>query len=262
MVPQVMGRLLEMNEERVEERDAAIYISVAAPMTSDDMKNKGASLYEYLGIIIPGSCFLFGLFFVLPEIRQVFLREGFSLSVLVLFLLIAYAAGHLISDVGDLIEKVWWKLQGGMPTEWPTVEGRNFLSDNQRQRLLVLIRARLDLDIDRITGLRGSEWKPILALMHADLAAAGRAGRIDMINADYGLSRGIAAATLTVAGLNLLLNIRDWDTTLGFALAGGIALFRMHRSAVHYGKEMILQFLQLPELRRGIVANDFGGRSS
>jgi len=257
-----MARLLGTNEENAEEHDAAIYVHVAGPMTSDDMKNKGTALYEYLGIIIPGSCFLFGLFFVLPEIKQVFLREGFSLSVLVLFLLIAYAAGHLISDVGDLIEKIWWKLQGGMPSEWPIVPGRNFLSDNQRQRLLVLLRARLGVEIDELTGLSGLEWHPVLTQMHDDLLAAGRAARIDMINADYGLSRGIAAATLTVAGLNLLLNVKDWDTTLGFTLAGGVALFRMHRSAVHYGKEMILQFLQLPELRRSIVANDFGGKIS
>jgi len=255
-----MAKLLGTNEKKLEERDAAIYISVAGPANEGDMKNKGASLYEYLGIIIPGSCFLFGLFFVLPEIKQVFLREGFSLSVLVLFLLIAYAAGHLISDVGDLIEKIWWRLQGGTPTQWATVADRKFISENQRQRLLLLLRARLDLNLDEVTGLRGAEWQLILQQMHADLIAAGRTGRIDMINADYALSRGIAAATLMVAALNLLLNIKDWDTTLGFALAGGLALFRMHRSAVHLGKEMILQFLQLPELRRSIVANDFGGK--
>jgi hypothetical protein len=220
------------------------------------MKSKGFQFYEHAGIIIPGSCFLFGLFFVMRDVRQVFVHEDFPLSALVLFLLIAYAAGHLISDVGNIVEKLWWGVQGGMPMDWLTRTASFLISEKQRERLLILLRSRLDVDIPSVAGLDHRRWQPVVGLIQADLAATGRTGRIDIINANYGMSRGIAAATLIVAVLNLILNFRDWDTTLGFALAGAIALYGMHRLAINYAKEVVLQFLQLPELRHGLVAND------
>jgi hypothetical protein len=254
-----MAETLGTAGKRAAERKAVVEIVTTAGMSSDQMRSKGTSFYEYAGIIIPGSCFLFGLFFVLPDIRQIFLREGFSLSGLILFLLIAYAAGHLIADIGDIIEKIWWGLQGGMPTEWPTKPTRHLITENQRQRLVVLLRSRFNLEVDRIVGLEKSDWQPILSQIYADLVASGRANRVEMLLADYRLSRSIAAATLTVAGLNMVLNLPDWDTSLGFILGGLVALYRMQRSAINYSRELILQFLQLPELRRTLVANDFGG---
>jgi hypothetical protein len=223
---------------------------------STAMKDKQFSFYEYAGIIIPGAFALFGLFFVIPELHTLFARDGFGIGDLGLFVLVAYAAGHLIAAVGNLLEWAWWTPQGGMPSQWPIKANQTLIAGLQRDRLAGHIQARLGVRIPSVQGLGPREWQPITRQIYADVAASGRAARIDVFNGNYGLLRGIAAAALSVALLSIILAPADSGTALGFALAGAVAVARMHRFGVHYGKELFVQFLQLPAEPPGAASTE------
>jgi hypothetical protein len=56
------------------------------------------SFYEQLGIVIPGSVLMFGLTLYYPALQLITGKDGLSVGDLGLFVLIAYAAGHLVAQ--------------------------------------------------------------------------------------------------------------------------------------------------------------------
>jgi len=89
------------------------------------------SFYEQVGIVIPGAVFLFVTMFYLPELRNVLGKDGVNLGGLGVFVLIAYAMGHLLGAVGNLIEAAYWRTRGGMPTSWVVGSRPRLLSPEQ-----------------------------------------------------------------------------------------------------------------------------------
>jgi hypothetical protein len=73
------------------------------------------SFYEQVGIVIPGSVFLFGLMFYVPALHDVLAKDGISIGGLGIFVIISYAVGHLLAALGNVIENLHWRLKGGMP---------------------------------------------------------------------------------------------------------------------------------------------------
>ena len=64
--------------------------------------------------------------------------------------------------------------------------------------------------------------------------------------------RGIAAALLVACiGAMLVRGLDAWPISLSFALAGGLALFRMHRFAVRYARETLIQFMNISPRKGG-----------
>jgi hypothetical protein len=72
------------------------------------------TFYEQVGIIIPGSILVFGLVLYYPELKLLTTKDSMSVGDLGLFVLIAYAAGHLIAAVANPLESMFWGLLGGM----------------------------------------------------------------------------------------------------------------------------------------------------
>jgi hypothetical protein len=89
------------------------------------------TFYEQVGIVIPGSVLVFGLLFFFPALQTVLTREGVSLGDLGIFVLLSYAAGHLIAAIGNLGESLFWGVLGGMPTDWITKTTTTLLSSSQ-----------------------------------------------------------------------------------------------------------------------------------
>src|SRR5260370_28176325 len=106
---------------------------------------KKLTFYEQVGIVIPGAVLLFGLLFFVPSLKDVLAKDGVSLGQLGVFVLLSYAAGHLIAALGNVGESVLWKWAGGMPSNWIVKEKTTLLSDEQRARLPEKIKARLGL---------------------------------------------------------------------------------------------------------------------
>ncbi|HYO56816.1 hypothetical protein [Archangium sp.] len=211
------------------------------------MKERAFSFYEYAGIVVPGTALLFGLFFVLPEIKSIFLKGGFGVGDLGLFVIISYVAGHLIAAVGNLLELFWWGLRGGMPSLWVVRKNQRLLAPEQIVKLEARVRARLGLQSITIVGMEPGRWEPVFGQLRAEVAREGRDARAEIFNGNYGMSRGIASAFLMVALINVAAAWTEWRVTLVSILLFLLALTRMNRFGIHYARAMLWEFLQLPE---------------
>ena len=89
-----------------------------------------------------------------------------------------------------------------------------------------------------------AEWFVVTRRMYAIVSHAGRSGRIDIFNGNYGMFRGIAAAMLVLIAASLVEV--GWEHPRRYAIFGGaliLALLRMHRFGVHYARELFVQLL-------------------
>jgi hypothetical protein len=204
--------------------------------------------YEFAGILLPGGTVLAGLSLVLPDVLSLQLMKDISIGGFGVFAMVAYVLGHLVQAVGNGIEWVWWKLWGGIPSDWVRTKPERLLAKQQ----LVGFQERMkehpgfaDFDVARATA---AQWYSITRQIYAEVAGAGRAARIDVFNGNYSLNRGIAAALLVVAAVALVKAPINWFVVTCVTVGAGLATLRMHRFAKHYARETYVQFLALARL--------------
>jgi len=202
--------------------------------------------YEFAGILVPGTVTLTGISIIIARVGKLFASGSISVGGLGLFLILAYAAGHLVQALGNLIEWAWWKLCGGMPTDWVTKEKQELLAPEQlgllKEQVTLITKENVTLD-----GMDRRAWYPIVRQIYAAVSAAGRTQRVDVFNGNYGLNRGIAASLSVVLAVLLLSHgFADWRAGLVLVAGIAVAIYRMHRFGRHYGRELFVQFLALP----------------
>lgn len=208
---------------------------------------KQFDFYEFTGILLPGVIVMAALVLLFPGWDLPTLVKDISAGGLGVFIVLAYAAGHLVQAVGNLIEAAWWKCWGGMPTDWLRTKPARLLATQQ----LSMLKERLckqpglaDFDTASTTA---NDWYAITRQIYAAVAGAGRAGRVDTFNGNYGLNRGLVAGLLVSLALLTMQALIDWHLVACVLIGAGLALCRMHRFARHYARELFIQFLQLPE---------------
>lgn len=202
------------------------------------------TFYEQVGIVIPGSVLLVGLLFYFPAFNSLTGKDGVTLGQFGIFLLLSYAAGHLLAALGNALELVFWKTAGGMPTDWVTkVKGTSLLSESQIDTLAAKTTTRLGLKVDKIAGMSSKTWLPISRQIYADVAKNGKPERVDTFNGNYGLNRGLAAAALALA----IVSVAEGKQVAAgaFVLVGVVYAYRAFRFARYYAREMYVQFLVL-----------------
>jgi hypothetical protein len=202
--------------------------------------------YEFTGILVPGATALAGSLFLLPDLLRLEFIKDLSVGGLGLFVILAYVLGHLVQAVGNGVEWGWWKLWGGMPTDWVRMQSDRLLVPAQLIALERVAKERFELESFEISKVTASQWYAITRQIYAEVAGAGRATRIDVFNDNYGLNRGIAAGFLIVLGAALIRAPINWFIVAGVGVAAGLAAYRMHRFGRHYARELFVQFLQLP----------------
>lgn len=201
------------------------------------------TLYEQLGIVIPGSLFLFCLLLYFPALQTVIGNKGFSVGELGVFLLLSYAAGHFIAAIANLIESIFWHSLGGMPSDWVVSNKTTLLSPQQLDQLRVKVGSRLQIDVLAFHEIERKIWWPISRQVYVDVAKNGKPDRIDTFNGNYGLNRGLSSACLVLAVVATF--DFQWHLVFGLAAAACVYGYRAYRFAVHYARELYLQFLVL-----------------
>jgi hypothetical protein len=184
---------------------------------------------------------LFGLSVLYPQTVSFGSLPQIQLGGLGVFAALAYVAGHLTQAVGNLLEGVYWRFWGGMPSDW--VRTGKMLSTKQYERLAATLESRVGTK--DLATIAPGHWFPVTREIYAAVAQAKRADRVEVFNGLYGLSRGIAAA-----GVILLLAVpfrdpRAWGAMLGLAVLTVVATYRMHRFGKTYARELFVQFLDL-----------------
>jgi hypothetical protein len=97
----------------------------------------------------------------------------------------------------------------------------------------------------KIQGMDRTVWWPISRQIYADVAKNGKPDRIDTFNGNYGLNRGLAAATFALACVTAVHG--KWLVALGLLVLTAVYDYRAYRFGVHYGRELYLQFLVLKD---------------
>jgi hypothetical protein len=201
--------------------------------------NRSFDFYEFAGVIVPGAVLTLGLMLLFPESRVLFSKDGVTFGELGLFIVIAYAAGHLVQGIGNWIEWIWWKVWGGLPSR--RVLSGHLLSADQHERVVAALREDGNVTND-IATCSSSEALAIVREVYSVVAGSGKAGRVDIFNGNYGLLRGLAAAflMLLIASVTLMKGLLVM-ASLCVLLA--LALQRMHRFGKHYALELFVQYL-------------------
>jgi hypothetical protein len=199
--------------------------------------NRTFEFYEFAGTIVPGALVLLGFFWLFPEARAL-MDNGVSVGKLGIFIIVAYAAGQLVQGIGNGIEWLWWRIRGGWPSH--RVLAGKLLSADQHKRVMNALRT--DKKVTAAALKSSSECWAIVREVYSVVAAAGRAGRVDTFNGNYGLMRGLAAALL-------VLLIASIVTAKGVLVVGilltlfALAIQRMDRFGRHYARELFIQYL-------------------
>jgi len=206
---------------------------------------KSFSLYEFSGILIPGAIVLFGISLIFPELKQVLLSDV-SFGDFGLFVLLSYAAGQLIQAVGNMLENVWWRFHGGMPTDWIRTGKGKLLANNQITELERQIPQKLGIKFENgIKNLDEREWYAIGRQLNSLIHSKGSSERIEIFNSYYGLNRGIFASFFLLSILTLIFS--GYEKAILLLVLAMIALYRMNRFASHYARELFIQFLAIEQ---------------
>lgn len=205
---------------------------------------KTLTLYEQIGIVIPGAILLAAIAALAPAAKSYLRADGLTLGDFGLFLVLSYATGHVVAAAGNLLEWIIWKAFRGMPTMWVTHDPpTRLLTDDQRNALRVRITERFGYECPPLRGLPRERWKPIFAQLYADVLARG-APRVETFNGLYGLNRGLAGAML---GVIITAAVVGSPHVIPIALtAGALALvfaYRMYRFSVRFATELYVTFL-------------------
>ena len=207
---------------------------------------KNLSFYEQAGVVLPGALFLFGAMFYIPELKDVFAKDGVSIGGLGIFVIISYACGQLLAAVGNMVEKVLWSPQGGMPSNWIVGSNPRLLSAEQISKVHSLVQSRLGLACPVPANLKAKTWIPIFRQIYSDVEKHGKPARGEMFNGMYGLNRGLCAAALALIVVALVQSPPQWKVAIGLVAVSTAYLYRAHRFGVHCAREVYNQFLLLP----------------
>jgi hypothetical protein len=203
--------------------------------------------YEFAAVLTPGVVTLVGLLWLFPIGPQGTHSPDLSAGALGAGLILAYAVGHLIQVVGNAIEGSYWSLLGGKPTDWLFSGKHKLISSAQRSALRSRIQRDFASSSDQGLAQRDkAHWLVATRQIYAVVSRAGAAGRVDIFNANYGLCRGMASAFLVLFAAWIYTS-RPGGLSRGTLLIVlfATALYRMHRFAVYYARELFVQFMQL-----------------
>ena len=203
---------------------------------------KHFSVYEVIGIIVPGALVLFlGSFLYKPHL-DVIINSEMQIGDFGLFVVLAYAVGQIIQALGNIVEKAWWYLFKGVPSEWLRTGSRQLVSEQQREKLIDKINRVFAFSSPiSYDSLEKKQWRSIVRQVHAYVADKGRSTRVDSFNANYGFNRGMSAGFLVISALC------EVNHYWGYALISlglfGVFVIRMSGYGVNYARELVVQFL-------------------
>ena len=146
--------------------------------------------YEFAGVVAPGVVILLAAAIIWPEHLGSIQKLDLSIGGFGFTLLIAYVAGHLLQAIGNGIEIMWWKINGGWPSDWPRTKKCDLLSEFQLTELQKRVRAVFDFNEFTLgPELPAKSWHPVFRQIYAAVRSAGRDGRAHTFNGNYGMFR-------------------------------------------------------------------------
>lgn len=211
--------------------------------------SKYFDFYEIAGTVMPGAILIIGLILITEPRSTVegILSLELSIGDFGVFLLLAFALGHVIQSVGNGLEKLWWRLKKGWPTNRVGMRDDGVITGEQRKQLLERAETEFSLRLgDEGKPANERDWHIVTRRMYSDVAATKRAERIDLFNRLYGFSRGLATSFLILLILTIAVwGFLYWRAVVVLIILTLMSLSRMDRFGNHYARELFVQYLNL-----------------
>lgn len=206
---------------------------------------KEVTLYDILGVLAPGVVFTVGILTVYPDLAPLITRKEFTVGNFGLIVLVSYVAGNLVASFGNCLERLWWKLRGGSPTERARKESGGILTRREQNGVQQeLIRLHILAANESIGGLAREDWWGVTRRVYTHIERRGVTRRIDVFNAQYGMNRGIAAGIIIlICIVQVRFGFNYWKLQLVLIAGALLAFYRMGRFSRYYATELFRQFL-------------------
>jgi hypothetical protein len=209
-------------------------------------------------VIVPGGFFCAVLMLIYHHNAAIDIHE-WTVGALGVFLIMAYAVGHLVQTLSNMIEVFYWRAVGGMPIDWIRSGKKNLLSERKVLELEAHARVKLKLGSGfKIREQEGGTWYYTCRQMHALVVEHRPSQRAVHLESCYAINRGLACCVFALSVIYLLndpftspVEIQETDFNhlyMGTAivLTGILTLGRMQRYCVQYALELFAQFVLLP----------------
>jgi len=197
---------------------------------------KEFSFYEFVGILVPGATLLFFIELIIEVDFEKAIIDFSKIGESFVFLVIAYGMGHILQALGNVYESMFWKIIGGMPTQWLTKGNRfriNLFDLEQTEKIKTKIFQQFGEKSGKDYGRDVYNW--------LSLKEKVTEKRIDIFNANYSLLRGL---TVTFYLLSLIvLFFIGWKLILIPFILGFLSNYRMFRFAKLYAEEIFRSYL-------------------
>lgn len=195
--------------------------------------------FDFVSLIVPGSLIIVAVTIAFPNPLIGGLDEV-TLGKVGIALVAAFIVGHFVQALGDVIEFLYWAPFGGRPTTWVAKEKQGLLVDAQLSRLSTLIKDEL-----KFKTLQSLEKPSAISEINAKVRSSGSADRIEKFSQSYVLLRGLTVAFLLVSVLSIVHKNANPAVAIGMIGAAMISVFRMHRFAEHYAREVYTEYLAI-----------------
>jgi hypothetical protein len=206
---------------------------------------KEFNYYEFIGVLILGAILLYGISLIFTNIGPVLFIPNLSIGGFGLFFVLSFAFGHLVHALGNGLEYIWWKIFGGMPTDWIRTGKFDFLGKKIRETIELRVRNHIRMPNFAFKKINPTEWNSIVGRIYAAVEGKGKGRRVDIFNNNYSLFRGMATTFLCLAGITVANSPKNWLWALGYLIASLVAIYRMNRFGKYYAREVFIQFLEI-----------------
>ncbi len=222
---------------------------------------------EFASVVMPGAVLL--LMLSLLFLPQDWLLNGFPGSALGLMggIVFSFAAGHLLQGFSQLaIERLWTRVQLRSAAEWAIGrfaghESERYLTVEQLEQMDIHYPFKLGISFPAASSLDSNALESAVAHAEAYVYSAKVSERLDDLNADYKLNKGLFTAFLLIS-VCLALSLPGWLPVssgpwalpkLAVSIIATTCFYvRMNYHSRKYAQTLFLQFLATsPSNREG-----------
>ena len=186
---------------------------------------KSFGIYEIIAVFIPG---IIAFYFV----DRFYALNLFQNTNLLVIASLSYVLGQLLQGVARLIEGIYWKFWGGIPTVWILNKRKSVFSNEFRERIFRLFKDNYELELNEKNLFLIKEF-------------ANDDFRLQIFNTHYGLFRAIS--TIFIISLIGCLFKRKISVAVVLLILAIISFYRMHTFSIHYAKRLFSVFIEKSE---------------
>lgn len=197
--------------------------------------------FELKSIVIPGGYALSFLLITNPNFEYFVATITFGGFAFCVFL--SFVAGHLINSLSYFLEIIFFRLFGGMPTDWIFGENRakkkwaKVLTENQKLALDDLLQKKLTINPNSVISTECRAVVHQLRLFIPD----DKLQRLIDHNTNYCFHR--ASSTTSILLACYFLFIGSWVISSILLIFVILFSYRMYKFGIYYARELFLQFI-------------------